>query len=203
MPYLSSTLFVVVLVLGVLVAMTGYFLFARSLFPDFVARTEKTWSEKPVAALGLGVPVALVLALVSIGLLNAPVGALRVFGFVAMSFSLGFVLAGTAGLAARIGRGLVGAADADKPGLPMFRGGIVLELTMLFPVLGWFLVAPIAIIGGAGAATLALFKAKPQVAPRLAHSYAHGQLYGQPGFTDAQLGTRQAHQNPYPGQGLL
>ena len=172
MPYLSSTFFVVVLVLGVLVALTGYFLFARSLFPAFVSRSEQAWTERPISTMALGLPVSALLVALSVLLLNAPVGALRVFGFATMGLSLGFVFAGTAGLAARIGRGLLAPSDAEKPGLAMFRGGIVLELTMLFPILGWFLVAPLAIVGGAGAASLALLRrsARAVPAPHVVHS---------------------------------
>jgi hypothetical protein len=160
MPYLSSTIFVVSLILAVLMSLTGYWLLVRALFPAFVERAERAWTERPGATVALGVPVALVLLGVSIGLLNAPNGALRVLGFLVSGVSLGFTFAGTAGLAARMGRGLAAPNDAGREWAQVLRAGIVLELTMLFPLLGWFVVAPIAVLGGAGAAVQALFGRK-------------------------------------------
>ena len=158
MPYLSSTIFVVVIVFALLLSLTGYFLLARALLPGFVARAESAWTERPISVVALGIPVALLLGLVSVGLINAPNGALRIVGFVASSVTLGFIFAGTAGLAARIGQGLRSPRDEGREWSRLLRAGIVLELSMLFPILGWFLIVPIAIVGGAGAATLALFR---------------------------------------------
>jgi len=156
MPYLGSTIFVVVLVLAMLLALTGYFLFARALFPSFVGRAEQAWSERPAVSFALGLPTTFVLAGISIGLLKAPAAALRLIGFPLTGLAIGFVFAGTAGLAAWIGRGLSTPSDAGREWVTLLRAGIVLELTMLFPLLGWFLVFPIAVIGGAGAAALSL-----------------------------------------------
>lgn len=159
MPYLSSTIFVVVLVLAVLVSLTGYLLLARALFPAFVERAERAWTDRPVGVVALGVPVTAVLALVSGALMGAPVAPLRVLGFLAAGVALGFTLAGTAGLAARIGQRLPSPTDQGREWARVLRAGVVLELSMLFPILGWFLVLPAAVLGGAGAATLALLRA--------------------------------------------
>jgi len=160
MPYLSSTIFIVVLVLAVLLALTAYFLFARALFPGLVLRAERAWIERPFMSFVLGIPIAIVLTLLSVGLVKAPNPALRVLGMLSSALSLGFTFAGTAGLAARIGRGLQSPSDEGREWSRLLRGGLVLELSMLFPILGWFLIVPISVIGGAGAATLALFGRK-------------------------------------------
>lgn len=166
MPYLSSTLFVLVVVLSFLVALTGYFLFVRSLFSGFARRAEVAWTERSWLSLLLGVPVLAVLVFTSIALLNAPLGALRIVGFGVAGLSLGFVFAGTSGLAARIGRGLSSPTDTGREWARTLRGGVVLEISMLLPILGWFLIAPIALLGGAGAAARALFGPSRVPAPR-------------------------------------
>jgi len=163
-PYFSSTLFVVVLVVSVLITLTGYFLLVRSLFPGFALRAEVAWTRRPWLSVLLGVPVLLGLVIVSFVLLNAPSAPLRIVGFAAVGLGLGFVFAGTSGLAARIGRGLSSPTDAGREWARTLRGGMVLEISMVLPVLGWFLIAPIAVIGGAGAAFRALFKPKKDVA---------------------------------------
>ena len=174
MPYLSSTIFVVVVILALLLSLTGYFLLARALFPAFVGRAERAFADRPIVVFALGVPVALVLALVSIGLLNAPNGALRIIGFLVSGVCLGFTFAGTAGLAARIGQGLASPSDEGRDWSRLLRAGIVLELSMLFPILGWFLVVPIAVIGGAGAATLALLRRSAHHSPMMTRGPADG-----------------------------
>jgi hypothetical protein len=157
-PYFSSTIFVAALIGALLIAQAAYFLFAQALFPRFVARAERAWSERPVSTVAIGLPVAATLAIVAVALLNAPKPPIRIAGFVFAGVALGLAFAGTAGLAARIGRGLSAPGDAGREWARLRRGGIVLELAMLFPILGWFVIAPIAIVGGAGAAAAALFR---------------------------------------------
>lgn len=166
MPYLSSTLFVFVVVVSFLVALTGYFLLVRSLFSGFARRAEIAWTERSWLSLLLGAPVLAVLAFASMALLNAPSGALRIVGFAFGGLSLGFVFAGASGLAARVGRGLSSPSDEGREWARTLRGGIVLEVSLLLPILGWFLIAPVVLLGGAGAAVRALF-ARRRAAPAL------------------------------------
>jgi hypothetical protein len=44
------------------------------------------------------------------------------------------------------------------------RGGVVLELAFLFPIVGWFIVLPLALILGAGAAVRVVLGGAPQPA---------------------------------------
>ncbi|MEN8774286.1 MAG: hypothetical protein ABF382_12110, partial [Akkermansiaceae bacterium] len=71
---------------------------------------------------------------------------------VLLVFLLG--LYGSAGLCLKIGKGLVNPLDEAQPWLRVKRGGIVLGLTIIFPVLGWFFVFPVSILSGIGAAFL-------------------------------------------------
>jgi len=57
------------------------------------------------------------------------------------------------------------ASPGDPAWKPHLRGGIVLALSFLVPFLGWLLLFPIALILGAGAATLAVFRRSPAPAP--------------------------------------
>jgi hypothetical protein len=63
---------------------------------------------------------------------------------------------GVAGFVTSIGRRLASPVDADRPWRATLRGGIVLELAWLLPILGWFVLLPAATIVGCGAANLAL-----------------------------------------------
>jgi hypothetical protein len=64
-------------------------------------------------------------------------------------------LFGSAGLCLRLGKGLVNPNDEGQPWLRVKRGGIVLGLMFIFPLLGWFFVFPVAFFSGIGAAFLA------------------------------------------------
>ena len=98
-------------------------------------------------------------ALILAGMLRKMPGGFGTITSVALS-SLYFVYAsaGMAGLATCIGLRLTSPADSERPWRATLRGGIVLELAYLLPILGWFLILPVSIIAGSGAVSLALFK---------------------------------------------
>ena len=66
-------------------------------------------------------------------------------------------LAGSSGLAAQIGAGLASPADQSQSWRRVLRGGIVLGLTFILPIAGWFLILPISLIMGCGAALRSSF----------------------------------------------
>jgi uncharacterized membrane protein YhaH (DUF805 family) len=109
--------------------------------------------------LASGVPVAV--------LLNIPAGPIKFVGWVALFVLLALASVGAAGLAALMGQRLrdVG-MSASAPGA-LLRGAIALELAAAFPLIGWFVVIPIATICVFGAALLALIGRGPRTAPDL------------------------------------
>ncbi len=171
MPYLGSTLFVTSLLVGLFVSMTAYFLLVRAVWPRFAERVTLRWQQHPVRSFFLGLPIGVVLFGASAGLLNLPGGA-KGIGFVAASLTAGFTLAGMSGLAGRIGAGLAKPNDEGSEWRQTLRGGVVLVISCLMPLLGWFLIFPIALVGGVGAAAQALFSkskapARADLAPHL------------------------------------
>ena len=70
------------------------------------------------------------------------------------SFGLSVGSLWVGGLCLRIGKGLVHPLDEAQPWLRVKRGGIVLGLMIIFPILGWVFVLPVAILTGIGAAFL-------------------------------------------------
>jgi len=69
-------------------------------------------------------------------------------------------LMGSAGLSRHIGQRLSSPLDEGQPWRCVLRGGIVLSITFLFPFVGWFLVLPLALVSGVGAAALSLRSGK-------------------------------------------
>lgn len=152
MPYLGSTVFFVTLIGALVVALTAWWLLVRSLAPGFVARARDRWDRRPVLTVLLGAVTGGFATLVVVGLFAVGHPAATFVATLALTGLLAFALAGTAGLAQRIGEGLASPTDEGREWFRCLKGGAVLELCFLLPVLGWFLVLPLAVYGGFGAA---------------------------------------------------
>jgi hypothetical protein len=63
-------------------------------------------------------------------------------------------LVGSAGLADKIGSGLASPVDEIQPWRRVLRGGAVLALLFVVPLLGWFAVFPLTLASGLGALLL-------------------------------------------------
>jgi hypothetical protein len=63
---------------------------------------------------------------------------------------------GSAGLTLRIGAGLPSPLDEQQPWRRVLRGGILLSLTFLLPVVGWFVLPIWALVSGFGAFILSV-----------------------------------------------
>ena len=145
------------LVLGALLVLESYWLASAALFPAWVSRARSAYDARAGRATLLGVLVTTPLALAGIALMsksgNAP---LMLAGGLVVSIPVFLALAGSSGLALRIGAGLAMPGDEVAPWRRVLRGGVVLSLTFLLPVVGWFIVFPFALVSGVGAALLAL-----------------------------------------------
>lgn len=147
----------VFLVLGALVVIVSYWLTTMALFPATVERSRVAYGVRPLRLTALGLLVTLPLVVLGLALLNgAPNAALKLAGGAAVALPLLLGLAGSAGLSERVGRGLVHADDARTPWRRSLRGGTVLALTFLLPIVGWFVVLPAVLLSGCGAMLLAV-----------------------------------------------
>ena len=153
---MADVLKIVFLVVGTLIVLVSYWLAAAALFPQTVARARATYSERPVRATLIGAAVGGPSVLLGLALLNAPNGAAKLLGGGIVAFQVLLGLLGSAGLGERIGAGLPSADDAVRPWRAVLRGGTVLSLTFLLPIIGWFGVLPWALISGVGAALMAI-----------------------------------------------
>jgi hypothetical protein len=154
---LADVLTVVLVILGLLAVFVGVWLLVAGLFPRTAERCAARLGEAPglCAIVGLGVLLPLVALGVAVGRIspNAPGKILSVLIFI---FILLGALAGSAGLALRVGQGLPSSRDAAEPWRRMLRGGIVLALTFLTLVM-----IPLALVPGLGALVLGLGSRRP------------------------------------------
>jgi len=144
-------------VIGFLLSLQGLWLLCRALWPTRVERAAECCRRSGVASFFVGIPITLVVVLfaIFIGRRGGTPGQLAAW----VIGGIFFIYAGTgmSGLVTFIGERLASPVDSIRPWRSTIRGGVVFELACLIPVIGWFVLLPIGLILGAGAATLSFF----------------------------------------------
>lgn len=153
----ADTMAIFFVILGILLAFPSLWLMCRGIWPAQVERTTECVGLKSFF-IGIPVTAVAVVIIIAVGKLPASVG--QIGGVLAFSALLLFAEVGVAGIATLIGQRLSSPVDKEKPWRATLRGGIVLVLSYLLPLLGWFLILPVSVITGAGAATRMLFSRK-------------------------------------------
>lgn len=148
---LADVFTVVLVVLALLTVFVGWWLAMVGLFPHMVAGCAEKLGLAPGKCLAVGLAVA-VPVIVGVAVLGK-ISTNPVVKLLNVALVIGLVLcalAGTAGLALRIGRGLSAATDGDEPWRRVRRGGIVLAITY-----GTIVLLPVTLLAGLGALVLA------------------------------------------------
>jgi len=139
------------LILGFLVITVAYWVAVVGLMPRLVEGSCERLGSSPWKSLLLGVAMGVPGIAIGLGIFNVGPPAVKVVGFILVSLVFLAGLGGSAGLCLRIGKGLKNPVDEAQPWLRVKRGGIVLGLMIIFPVLGWVLVFPAVVLSGIGA----------------------------------------------------
>lgn len=148
---LADVFTVVLVVLGLLTVFVGWWLAMVGLFPQMVAGCSDKLGAAPgkCLAVGLAVAVPVIVGVAWLGKISTNPAA----KLLNVALVIGLILcalAGTAGLALRIGRGLPAATDGEEPWRRVRRGGIVLAITY-----GTIVLLPLTLLAGLGALVLA------------------------------------------------
>ena len=153
---MADVIKIFLLIVGLLLVFNAHWLAAVGLFPKMVDRCAAHYGRPfRTTALGLLIGVPMLLVGISVfGKLGHPFFKIVGGAFVSVPVVLG--LLGSAGLSRRIGAGLASPIDETQPWRRVLRGGIVLSLTLLLPVVGWFVLLPGTFASGLGAAVLSL-----------------------------------------------
>jgi hypothetical protein len=162
-------------VLGLMLATPGLWLLCRGLWPDLVIDSSAYCRRSLVKPFFIGLPIA-ILAVITVAILSKlpqPAAAISIIGYICLLLIYAHI--GVTAIASILGERLPSPADKDRPWNATVRGGIVLELSYLLPVIGWFVILPISLIIGAGLTTRALIsvmrgksrKAKQLVEPTI------------------------------------
>ena len=148
---LADVFTVVLSVAGLLTVFVGWWLAVAGLFPRLVESCADKLGTAPLKcfAVGLAWAVPLIFGLAGLGKISTnPIAKFLSVMLVIVGVLL--ALAGTAGLALRIGRGMATATDVDENWRRVRRGGIVLAITY-----GTIVLLPLTLLAGLGAIVLA------------------------------------------------
>jgi hypothetical protein len=153
--------------LAIGIALPGLLLAWSLILPATVERARGRLEGAPWRCFWIGLAGLLVSGLPLVVLFNVPAGPLQLIGWIGLFALLALASIGAAGLAALMGQRLRSVGlHASAPGA-LLRGAIALELAAVFPLIGWFVVIPIATICVLGAALLAMIRRGPRAAADL------------------------------------
>jgi hypothetical protein len=155
-----SAIFGTLLILGI--AFPGLLTALWLLFPALVERAAGRLEQTPWSTFWLGLGAVFALAIPIVALIALPFGPAKFLGWTLLAVCLAFSGVGAAGLVSRIGSRLAGCSHGLSPAAAFVRGAIVLELAAVFPLIGWLIVIPLAVIVSLGAMLFALLRWMPR-----------------------------------------
>lgn len=153
-------IFGILLLLGIAFPgmLTAYWL----LFPTTVERARTRIDQTPWKSFWFGVVLLFVLAIPVGVLLSAGGGVGQFLGWAVVAAALTVSAIGAAGIAAKMGALLARRSKDLSPAAAFIRGAVALELAAVFPLVGWFIVIPLAIVASLGATAFALLRWMPK-----------------------------------------
>lgn len=159
---MADTMAIFFVILGLLLAFPSLWLLCLGLWPKTATAAADYCSRGLIKPFFAGVPITLAMIFMAGFLNNIPGAFGNVSAIGTVCLYILFSSTGVSGFATSIGRRLASPVDTEKSWMATLRGGIVLELSYLLPVLGWFVILPASITIGCGAAALARFKREPK-----------------------------------------
>jgi len=138
------------LIVGIIIVYNCYWLATRALFPELVNRCQAAYA-RPFRITALGIAVGVPVIALAIFIASTPNSVIKVTGLTLLCVPVFAGLAGSTGLAQRIGAGLRSTVDDTQPWRQVLRGGPVLAFMCLLPFLGWFFLQPWILLSGIGA----------------------------------------------------
>lgn len=152
---MADILKIVFIVVGILAIYVNYWLLAEALFPALVERASRQYAS-PLKLTLVGFAAAILPVIAGLILANQANPVTKIAGLTLVVVPGMVGLAGSAGLALRIGMGLNSPLDATQPWRRVLRGGIVLACSFLLPVVGWVILPLWVLVSGLGAFLLAV-----------------------------------------------
>lgn len=155
---LADTMAIFLVIVGLLICFNAVWLLCRALWEPLVLHARDAHYDGMVKSFFLGLPMTALVVVAFGALVNVKQGPWGLIGLILAGVYLLFSSIGVAGIAGLVAEKLGGKAQGQPPWKETVLGGAVLVLTFLFPILGWLVVMPIAIVVGCGATIRAIFR---------------------------------------------
>lgn len=150
--------------LGILICLPALLLALNLLMPQITGRIETRLEQTPGKSFFLGVPITAAFLLWIAITANVPIGVVRGTAFIAAFVGMGLGTLGAAGMSRLLAKRVTVLANPSSQAMNWLRGAVIYELACLFPIVGWFLFAPIVGITVLGAAVFGLLGWLPRPA---------------------------------------
>jgi hypothetical protein len=148
MPYTGVVLAILAAHAAGFLVLLAHWVASAGMFPQATRSFARVYDERPLKATFLGIVTFGLLFVAFLQNARIPSGFLRFIVVAAAIAGLLIALVGSAGLALRIGRNLCENADTWPQ---VLRGGVMLALVLITPVLGSLFLLPVALASGFGA----------------------------------------------------
>lgn len=153
------------LILGMLICTVSYWLMFSALFAPAVNRAQQALAARPLRVLLMGALIGIPLVLLGLALAANGAGPLKLLGVTLLILLTTAALFGSTGLVRMVGLGLGNPQTPRSNGSVVLRGGSVVAIACVFPLVGWFLLLPVVLIVGFGAMLQGLRRQSPVAAP--------------------------------------
>lgn len=164
---IGDVLAVVAAVVAVGLCWAATLLLTALAFPERARRAGEAVTSAPGRCLARGAGVFFVVGVLAFALMHSPAGPVRLVGDVAWGVLALFAAVGSAGIARLLGERVQAVGTHMTPFAALTRGTALYVLAGFLPVVGWFLIVPLALLfslGGAVAALRPARRATPTIA---------------------------------------
>lgn len=153
---MADTMAIFLVILGLMLALPALWLLCLGLWPNAVTGAADICENGIVKSFALGAPVTGAVVFLAVALGNGLGNIGKISAALLLCVYVLQASIGLSGVATRIGRRVNSPGDDARPWRATLRGAIILELSYLLPILGWFFILPVSLIVGSGASTLSL-----------------------------------------------
>jgi hypothetical protein len=169
---LGDVLGITFFIIGTGAALTALMLATMLLFPRVVERARERVQSKPYRCFGIGAVMTLTLGVLAIAMLQVPQGPVKFLGIL-LFFGLScIVFVGASGIAKLMGERVNEMAKPLTPFAGLLRGSIIISVSLIFPVVGWLFLTPVAAVCALGAGTWALLSGRRRAQVQPAKEFA-------------------------------
>lgn len=155
---LADTMAIFLVIVGLLICFNAVWLFCRAIWEPLVNHARDAHYDGMVKSFFVGLPLTALVLVAFFALANDKQGPWGMVAIILLAAYMLFASIGVSGIAGFVGEKLGGNVQDQPPWRETVRGGAVLVLSFLFPVVGWLIIMPVAFVVGCGAAIRAVFR---------------------------------------------